>query len=266
MDFISFAEQHGLIIDSLVSDRWVRVPTIDHPRKKNGSYLFNGQSGVIQNWAVHERPIVWHSKEGQRYDPLYREKRVKAEKDRANRQAKAKEKAKYMLDNSKLSKHPYLASKGFEDEKGYVYNGLLLVPMRVSGELVGCQVIDPDGNKRFLSGQITKNAEAIFDGKGRHIICEGYATALSVRRVMRHLKKRYTIHVAFSAGNMIQVAQGYDPFVVADNDLAGIKSAKKIGKYWLSDVEGEDFNDAEKRLGTKALALCFDKYLQSLSK
>ena len=43
MSFQAFAEQHGLIIDHLVYDRWTRVPTLDYPKKRNGSYIFDGQ-------------------------------------------------------------------------------------------------------------------------------------------------------------------------------------------------------------------------------
>ena len=41
LDFESFAEQHGLIIDHLVHDRWARVPTTDKPHSKNGSYIWD---------------------------------------------------------------------------------------------------------------------------------------------------------------------------------------------------------------------------------
>ena len=58
MNFESFAEQHGLIIDSLIQDRWVRVPTTDHPHKKNGSYIWDGYTGAVQNWAVHELSLI----------------------------------------------------------------------------------------------------------------------------------------------------------------------------------------------------------------
>jgi putative DNA primase/helicase len=129
--------------------------------------------------------------------------------------------------------------------------------MRIDGSLVGCQLIDNDGNKKFLTGQITKGASAVFENKGLDIICEGYATALSVRRVMKLLRKRYTIHVAFSAGNIQTLSKTIKKFIViADNDSVGIKTAKQTGKpYWVSDVEGEDFNDAEQRLGTEVLSL-----------
>ena len=95
-------------------------------------------------------------------------------------------------------------------------------------------------------------------------MCEGYATALSVRRVMRFLNKRYTIHVAFSASNMANIARNLDCFVIADNDDAGLNIAKVIGKpYWVSDVAGEDFNDAEQRLGTEALSLMLNTRLNA---
>jgi putative DNA primase/helicase len=160
------------------------------------------------------------------------------------------------MHQSKKAEHPYLVKKGFADQKTWVWNDLMVVPMRMNNELVGCQLIDTLGNKRFLKGQITKGASAVIDAKGQHLLCEGYATALSVRRVMRHISKRYTIHVAFSAGNMIEIAKDLDCFLIADNDEAGLKVANKIGKpYWTSDVAGEDFNDAEQRLGTDALSL-----------
>jgi hypothetical protein len=38
-------------------------------------------------------------------------------------------------------------------------------------------------------------------------------------------------------------------FIVADNDPVGIKCAIKTGQpYWVSPVEGEDFNDFELRV------------------
>jgi len=97
----------------------------------------------------------------------------------------------------------------------------------------------------------------VIDNKGRDILCEGFATAMSVRNAMRQLKERYTIHVCFSAGNMLEVAKGMrNPLVIADNDASGTGQsvARKIAPcYWLGEV-GEDFNDAEQRIGTVAAA------------
>ena len=121
--------------------------------------------------------------------------------------------------------------------------------------MVGCQIIQPDGTKKFLFGQRTKGASLTIDNKGRDILCEGFATALSIRRALRELKERYTIHVCFSAGNMLEVAKGkVNPLVIADNDPVGLRVAKKIGEYWASTREGEDFYAAEMRMGTAAVS------------
>lgn len=254
MNFEQFAESHGLIINSVVLDRWVRVPTTDHPHKKNGAYIWDGQSGAVQNWAIHEKPISFQSKEW-KPDPLFAEKKAKAAKEKADKQAKAKGKAIKIMNSSKQLNHPYLERKGFPNDKADVWSDVLVIPMRIDQRLVGCQMISPDGTKKFLSGQITKGASLKIDNKGRDILCEGYATALSVRRVLKHLRKRYTIHVCFSAGNMLEIAKGkHCPLVIADNDPVGLKTAQKIGQYWVSDVEGEDFNDAELRLGVEGIA------------
>jgi putative DNA primase/helicase len=245
MEFIAFAQQHGLIIDNVVTDRWTRVPTEDKPNKRNGSYIWDGYSGAIQNWAVHEKPISFRSKG---HDPFISIRKEKQRENQEDLRAKAKSKAVFMMNNSKENVHPYLARKGFPLVLGSVWNGLLLVPMRIDSKLVGCQMIDADSNKKFLKGQITKGASLVIDNKGRDILVEGYATGLSVREVLKDAKKRYTIHVCFSAGNMVEIAKGMrNPLVIADNDTIGLQTARKIGQYWVSDKEGEDFNDAHQR-------------------
>ena len=49
MNFISFAASYGLIIEHAVHGKWVRCATVDHPRKKNGSYKLEGTIGWVQN-------------------------------------------------------------------------------------------------------------------------------------------------------------------------------------------------------------------------
>ena len=126
--------------------------------------------------------------------------------------------------------------------------------MRIDGALVGCQLIQEDGQKKFLFGQRTSGATFIFDNKGQNIFCEGYATALSIREVLKSFKYRYKIYVCFSANNMAKVANQIGKgFVVADNDASntGEKIAKDIGfPYWISDTIGYDFNDHHQKHGT----------------
>jgi len=258
MNFIHFAEQHGLLIDHLITGRWVRCKTADNPRKKNGSYIYTGDTGAIQNWAVHEKAIAWRSDVAVEVDraKLKADAEIRA-KERQRKHEAAAKKAAWMMHQAKLGSHPYLIKKGFPEGKGYIFEGSLLVPMRSGKNLVGCQVIAEDGSKKFLYGQQTKGAELVCDNKGRHILCEGYATALSIRRALMAQRMRYTIHVCFSAANMVEIAAWLpNAFVVADNDESktGLNAAKKTKRpFWISPNTGEDANDFEMRCGTKAL-------------
>jgi len=131
---------------------------------------------------------------------------------------------------------------------------ILVIPMRIDGALVGCQLVDEEGGKKFLFGQRTANASFIFDNKGQNILCEGYATALSIREVLKSFKYRYKIYVCFSATNLVKVAKDLAKgFVVADNDESGTgeKIAKETGfPYWISETLGYDFNDEHQKNGT----------------
>ena len=83
-----------------------------------------------------------------------------------------------------------------------------------------------------------------------------------MRHALRSLKRNYVIHVCFSAGNLLKLAQKFGGFVIADNDESGTgeRVAKQTGlPYWISEVVGEDANDAHQRLG-------LFKFTQSLTK
>ena len=254
MNFESFAQAHGLIIKTLIMHKWVRVKTVDHPHKLNGSYKFDGDVAFIQNWAIHEKPIMWRPETPYKRDlEKERVRATQAVKDRQTAQKRAANKAAWIINQCSKINHPYLAKKGFVEDRGWVWKDLLVIPMRIAGNLVGCQLIDKTGNKKFLFGQVTKGATAIFENKGVNIVTEGYATALSVRRALKAMRVRYRIHVTFSAGNLLEVAREFpDCVVVADNDSTGIKVAQQTQRpYWVSDVEGFDFNDHEVRFGAE---------------
>jgi putative DNA primase/helicase len=254
MSFEEFAQQNGLLIDHIVEGRWMRVPTVDHPRKKNGAYIFDGRGGLVQNHAVHESPIRYVSDEPYVPDPHAAAKRERRIAEQAKKQVDAARKAAYIFSTVTVEPHPYLIRKGFP-EPAKVWNGLLTVPMRVDGKLIGLQLIQEDGTKRFLSGQRTKGASLIINNHGPNVLVEGLATGLSVRRALKSMRQRYTIHVCFSAGNMLEIAKSVnDPLVIADNDPMGVSTAKKIAsRYWIGEA-GEDFNDYEQRVGVQASA------------
>lgn len=251
MTFEEFCRAHDLIVDGLTRDRWVAVPTVDHPRKRNGRYKFLGDIGWVQNWATMQAPQMWKS---DRADVAsVRRSLVDADRERKAQADKAASRAGWIMHQTRMDSHPYLAKKGFPDEVGNVWEKNLVIPMRLGNRLIGCQLIGEDGTKKFLQGQQVKGASFILDAKGLPIFCEGYATALSIRAVLRAAKIRYQIFVCFSAGNLQDVARHVPGgIVVADNDPNGVgeKAARSTGKpYWLSDAVGEDFNDYYLRVG-----------------
>ena len=256
MRFEDFAKHYGLIIDYVTPFKWMATPTEDHPRKRNGRYKFMGDVGWVQNWATMDKPVMWKSEE-KNLTPEFVRQRNNFANERQKQAEKASSKAEWILSQCVNSPHPYLERKGFPEEEVNVWKKddaeLLVIPMRRDKTLVGCQLIDTEGNKKFLYGQQTKGASFKIGAKGIAIFCEGFATGLSIRSVMQANKIPYSIYICFSASNMQEVSRGVDGgFIVADNDPNGIGEsiAKKTGKkYWLSDTVGEDFNDYYIRVG-----------------
>lgn len=276
MTFEDFARIHGLIINHVVMNKSMRVPTEDKPRKTNGSYKFLGDVGFVMNFATMDKPAVWFAqgnsiKEKPKSD-INKLWNTLSNIENNVKKDKAASKAAWIMKQTKLDTHPYLIKKGFPNEKGKVWvkdgNPLLVVPMFIDRKLVGCQLINSDGDKKFLYGQATKNAVLTLDAKGMPFFCEGYATALSIRQVLKLSNIKYCIYVCFSATNMKLVAGSVKGgFVVADNDTnrIGEKTAINIGKpYWLSDTIGQDFNDFHMSVGDFKASQSLKKALYGL--
>jgi putative DNA primase/helicase len=258
MRFEDFAKSHGLIMRDVIPFKWVSTPTVDHPRSGNGRYKFMGDVGWVQNWATMEKPVMWKSGEKNAISPQFQKAKDEAFRQREELASKAAAKAGWIMHQTHLMPHPYLEKKGFPEEKMAVWDSSegenrLVIPMRRDGKIVGCQLINGEGEKKFLYGQTTKGASFCIDAKGSPIFCEGLATGLSIQAVMRANKIRYSIYVCFSAGNMKEVSSRIpNGIIVADNDPSGVGEsiAKATGKpYWLSETIGDDFNDYHQRVG-----------------
>lgn len=270
MNFDQFAAAHGVVVGRIVPGKWQRFPTTDKPRHRNGAVKHMGTWALVQNWATQTEPSIWRS-EGESTAAQNRIAEVAQQAHRETSAAaqKAAQKAETMLSKCELATHPYFASKGFPDELVNVWKkdeeNIALIPMRAAGRIVGAQCVAPDGDKKFLYGQRSSNAEFVFGNRGLNVLCEGYATGLSVIRVMQALKVPARVHVGFSAGNMKKVAAALSSgYVIADNDASGTgeKAASEIGwPYWMSEVVGEDFNDAHQRLGLFGLSMQLKKVL-----
>lgn len=157
----------------------------------------------------------------------------------------------------------------------------LLIQMQDSkGEFWGYQAIHANGDKQFSMGQRLDSLFFSINGNdiSRIYICEGVATGLSV---FEAIEGKYTVACAFSAGNMIKVAdvlrRKYEKsalVVCADNDKwkphignTGVKSGEDILKLVdgtalvYPDFTGQDestkptdFNDLHSLAGTKEVA------------
>jgi putative DNA primase/helicase len=253
MTFEDFARMHGLILSQVLQGKWITTPTEDHPKSSNGRYKFLGEVGWVQNWATMTAPRMWRGSTSVSVHHVFQ----RDDRERVEAAKKAAGKAAWILKQCQVQTHPYLEKKGFPDEVGNVWtiNGdrLLVVPMRRNFRLVGVQLIDDEGNKKFLQGQSTKGAAFVMNANGLPFFVEGYATGLSVRAALKALKVRYCIYVCFSARNLQEVAREIEGgVVVADCDLnkVGELAARASNKpYWMSDTVGEDFNDFHNRVG-----------------
>jgi phage/plasmid primase-like uncharacterized protein len=257
-DFVQFCLALGLVVDALPPvGRWVRVPTVTHPRKKNGAVKFMGTHGFVQEHSTMQEVAVWKASENSDA-PAIDHAALKAATQRehtriAEGRARAAERAQAIVAQSKQAPHAYLAAKGFPETLGLVWQRegepVLVVPMRVDGKLCGCQLIAEDGDKKFLLGQVTRGATFVI-GQGAPIYCEGYATALSANKALQASRLRGSVVVCFSAHNLQKLATA--GVVLADNDESktGERAAQATGRpYWMSPVVGEDFNDYMGRVG-----------------
>ncbi|MFG5778015.1 hypothetical protein ACFIQF_13150 [Comamonas sp. J-3] len=243
--------------------KWLRFPTADKPKHKNGAVKFMGDHGFVQNHATMQEVALWRAEGVSKIaqQQIQRVANVAAIEVR-ERQAKAAREAAQLLSECELTRgHEYMVRKGFAEE--YVNTieidgqSVVVIPMRAKGQIVGVQKIWADGTKKFIFGQQCSFAEFVFGKTGIHVLCEGYATGLSAFQAFSRLKRPVVVHVCFSAGNMKKVASGLPGgLVVADNDASktGENVAKEIGwPFWMSDAVGEDANDYLMRKGLFAL-------------
>ena len=272
--FITFARAHGVEIDPsrlYASDKIKRCGTVEKPRSGNGAYFWDGQRGWVMDWSGEAR-VVWYedphakpwSDEEKR---LWAQKRASAASDQERKYQQAALQADITLRSAIPDHHPYLQIKGFKDEKGLVLGDKLLIPMRnvVTNKLQGYQQIwwnmaETKYEKKMMPGMRAKNAVLWLGDRSAEEdwLVEGYATGLSVRAALRSCGMTGAVVVAFSASNLVQVADQIKGrrFVFADNDESktGEKSAQSTGLPWtMADEVGWDANDLHAHNGLFAV-------------
>lgn len=277
MQFADFARAHGLVIGDVIYDGQPhRVATEDHPRKRNGAYMCDGQRGWVQNWALHEKAISWRS-DGEVFVPSNVPKRdIQASiRKEQEKHARAAARAAEIIARCTYDGHPYLARKGFPNERGLIdEDGRLVIPMRSLQDysfVNSVQWIPSEGRKDFLKDGRAKES-VFYLGVGRESwLVEGFATGLSVREALRLLHRPARVVVCFSAGNLKHVASMIPGrrFVIADNDKSGTgcRVAEATGLPWgMPSIEGFDANDLHQKRGIREVILMMRDVIWSAKK
>lgn len=246
------------------------------------------QGGIAYNWATGQQKIFNLQDSG---DAVTLRRRP--DPDKARREAEEAAEVERLCDRivraCRHEPHPYLAAKGFPDELALVHddpraevsdtrfgkmladampeaNGpVLIVPGRIGGKITTIQIITADGTKKnILRGKMGGASHRIASGR-QAIVCEGIATACSVRAAVRLLGVSATVLAAFSAANVAKVAMGMPgAFIAADHDKpietlngkgTGEFYASQSGLQWSMPPQLGDFNDMQMSVGLRAVAL-----------
>ena len=272
--------------------QWVPCPVVGKGAG-NGSgrvLIFDdGRGGIAWNWLTSQQQRF--SAQG-----LASRDEVKApQRDpEAERRAEAERRdviaaCARIVQACKAAQHPYLARKGFPNELGLTIadprplmpegklgdamaaalpegeGPLLVVPGRIGDSITTVQFITPEGAKKnILRGAMNGAAHRIAMGRETWV-CEGIATALSVREALRLLGRPATVLCAFAAANVAKVATATrGAIMAADHDkpieaLGGLGTgeyfARRSGRKWTMPAVLGDFNDMHQREGLRAVAM-----------
>lgn len=254
--------------ESLSPGRWLRFPGIGKGRGNRAGWCRlitptlaiygDWSSGITATWRDAEHQDDGRS-EQTLADMRRREREYRAREQR--RQADAAKFARQLIAEAVPSTHPYLAAKGFPALSGLVHDGQLMVPVRDATDyrhVHSVQLIAPDGTKRFLPGGRARGAiYRIGTAHARRtVLCEGYATGLTLDAALARLTGAHAVIVCFSAGNLTAVATNFpDALVAADNDISGTgqRAAEATGLPWIMPASPGDYNDLHQQHGLHAV-------------
>lgn len=275
MSFTLFARAHGVEVgDLLASDRIRRCPTTEKPRSKNGAYFWDGSRGWVFAWdgeaktQWYEDPSAKPWTDAEKREWAAKRKAAAAQQDRRNFEAARA--AEALVHSAAPGPHDYLVRKGLPMHGLVLPDGALLVPMRnlSTNDLQGAQLIrwladELRWEKKMIPGMKAKGAVLRLGKTAQEtILCEGYATGLSIELAARSVGLNACVLICFSDSNLVHVARLLDAacgrrFVFADNDKseAGDRAAQETGlPYCMSPETGEDANDMHARAGLMAVA------------
>lgn len=263
-------------------------------RRRDGSEYIVGKFGTYKHGGSEAKVEV-------DWKPLSDEERERMRREREAAAARAQEARDMESHLAALNagdlwarayregRSPYLERKGVEGEAcRYLHDGTLVIPLlrydKPRAEaLRAVQRIRPDGEKLFTKG-FSKSGCALRLGQVDQstrvvMVCEGYATGLSIRMAT---SRRWPVYVALDAYNLmfvVEILRGLHPdvhlLVCADDDWLsedhdgknpGRRKALKAARttpsssiVWpvfdpaLRQEKDTDFNDLHAREGLEAV-------------
>lgn len=265
---------------AFIEGRWLRFPGVGKKRGNKSGWcrVISPTMAIFGDWSSGVR-VVWKDdahlddeRSRQALRDAQKRERSFAQEQRAKQSLVALQ-AQEMVDRAVPATHAYLARKGFPMLHGLVLDGKLLIPMMDFGRypaVISAQLIDESGEKKFLYGGRAKGAVhrlGVAATKARRVVlCEGYATGLTLEAALRKLPGAYSVIVCFSASNLEHVAsllpESMPALIAADNDTpnkltglkAGEEAAKRTGRTWIMpSVIGTDYNDLHAANGLMAV-------------
>ena len=236
----------------------------DKPGSKNGAYILH-LDGRPAGWFMDHKSGIsqtWRSSSGSRVPYTFikqrEESKLQHEAEIIQKNAEAARKANHIWNQSKLltkqSDHAYLIKKRIQPNGARLYYDALVIPIYNDlGQLVNLQFINPQGDKRFLTGGRKQGCfNTIGDITKRILICEGFATGASLFQ-----ESGERVVIAFDAGNLLPVAKNIrksspdsEIIICGDNDKSGIGQTKAReaalaigGKILIPLIPESDWND-----------------------
>lgn len=278
----------------LVPGQWVRTDSKGKNGKNDAAVKLDPdqRGGIAYNYQTaisHRFHVNGANDNAVRVDPKAEAKRRAREAHIEAERAEVQRTCERIVRACRQDTHAYLKRKGFPDEIGLVIDDprecfptgslgdllrktmpggdgpFLIVPGRIGGKLVTVQFITADGEKKnIFRGAMSGASHRIASGH-QTWVCEGIATALSVRAALRLLGVQATVLSAFSASNVCKVAeQIVGSRIAADHDKpvealyglgAGEFYARRSGRKWVMPPTLGDFNDYHVAEGVRAVAL-----------
>ena len=288
MEIDSLLASAGIDIRDIATDlvgQWQRVPTTDKPSKKNGSVLVFSTKPLklyYRNFATGAEGLYSESDVRRRCSQPTLQAQLERRRQRSEDQAAAAARAQRIWNRAQTpSEHRYLKTKGIEPHGVRQIRETLIVPMLDADEFVwSCQMIMPDGEKRYLRGGRKKGC--LFPlgmlTDGALVLTEGFATGASLRECIHR-----SVIVCFDAPNLLPVAvclrdRYPDRRIVlgADNDVCTPGNPGLTAARIAADAVGgmvvyprfsnpserlTDWNDMHRRYGAEVVRDLFSMYV-----